>query len=83
MLFKAGKAQDGYNHGFIFDNETTHLNQADNALSAHKMPKNPPQHSKNWGVDVMVLNGNGKPMFGLNGKVQNQNVHMGDATFAD
>ena len=52
-------------------------------MSMHKMPKNPPRHGKNWGVDVMVLNGNGKPMFGLNGKVQNQNVHMGDATFAD
>src|SRR5882724_3961011 len=63
VLFKAGKAWDGYftnedillqatnamdilqkdyqseNHIFIFDNATTHLKQADNALSTRKMPK--------------------------------------------
>jgi len=107
VLFKVGKARDGYftnqdillqaqnamdilqseyasdNHVFIFDNAATHLKRADNALSARKMPKNTPKHGKNWGVDVMVLNGDGKPVFGLNGKVQRQKDHMGDATFAD
>src|SRR5882724_10058011 len=107
VLFKAGKAQDGYftnedilwqatnamdipqkeyqseNHVFIFDNATTHLKWADNELSAHKMPPNPPRHGCNWGVNVTVLDANGKPVFGLNGKVQHQRVPMGDAMFAD
>ena len=107
VLFKAGKAWDGYftnedilqqamnamdilqkdyeseNHVFIFDNATTHLKQVDNALSACKMPPNPPRHGQNWGVNVVVFYGDGKPMFGPNGKVQHQRVPMGDAMFAD
>ncbi|KIK12901.1 hypothetical protein PISMIDRAFT_32293, partial [Pisolithus microcarpus 441] len=36
----------GEDHIFIFDNATTHLKHAENALSACHMPKNP---SKSWG----------------------------------
>jgi hypothetical protein len=65
VLFKAGKARDGYftnedilvqaakameilkkdypdeDHVLVFDNATTHLKRADDALSARKMPKGP------------------------------------------
>jgi len=68
---------------FIFDNATTHLKWVDNALSTHKMPKKMPRHGRNWGVEVAVLDGDGKQVFGPNGKVQCQKVCMGDATFAD
>jgi len=61
----------------------THLKWADTALSAHKMPKHPPRHGCNWGVMVMVLNGEGKPVFDPHGKAQHQTVHMGDAMFVD
>ncbi|KAI6116853.1 hypothetical protein EV401DRAFT_2058017 [Pisolithus croceorrhizus] len=39
-------------HIFIFDNATTHLKCADDALSACHMPKNP---SKSWGPEAMPL----------------------------
>src|SRR5882724_10143602 len=71
------------NHVFVFDNATTHLKWVDNALSAHKMSKNTPRHGQNWGVEVTVLDGNGRAVFDPNGKVQHQKVHMGDATFVD
>ena len=105
MLFKAGKARDGYftnedilqqagtamdiltqhfpsdDHVFVFDNATTHLKRADTALSAHKMPKSTPKGGKNWGVEVLVLGADGKPVYGTDGKVRKQKVCMGDATF--
>src|SRR5882724_10885191 len=97
VLFKASKAQDGYftndnilqnnyqsqNHVLVFDNMTTHLKWVDIALSTCKMPKNTLRHGQNWGMEVVVLNGDGKPVFDLNGKVWHQKVHMGDAMFAN
>jgi hypothetical protein len=74
VLFKAGKAQQGYftnedilsqanaamdilekyfpedKHVLLFDNATTPQKQADDALSASKMPKFTPKEGKNWGV---------------------------------
>ena len=41
-----------FDHVLIYDNATTHLKQADNALSAHKMPKNVPKPGHNWGIEV-------------------------------
>ena len=93
VLFKGGKAQEGYftnediqwqasiamdileanypseNHVFVFENATTHLKHADNALSARKMPKNTPKDWKNWGVEVTVVNGDGKAVYDANRKV--------------
>ena len=107
VLFKAGKAREGYftnedilrqasiamdileanypseNHVFVFDNATTHLKCADNALSACKMPKNTPKDGKNWGVEVTVVDGDGKAVYDANGKVRKHKVPMGDAKFAD
>jgi hypothetical protein len=61
-------------HVLVFDNATTHLKCADDALSTRHMPKFSPRHGsewdgidwgtgrkpKNWGVDVNVVDANGK-----------------------
>ena len=39
-------------HVFIFDNATTHSKQAEDALSAHHLPKQTSKASKNWMVKV-------------------------------
>lgn len=121
VLFKAGKARDGYfttqniinqasnamdilqrhfsdeEHVMVFDNATTHLKRADDALSARKMPKFPPRHGKewdgsnwgesgrptNWGVEVNVVDENGKPVHEPSGEIKKKKVKMCDATFAD
>jgi len=121
VLFKAGKARDGYfttqnildqasnamdilhnhfpdeDHVMVFDNATTHLKRADDALSARKMPKYPPKHGKdwdgsdwgegrqlkNWGVVVNVVDENGKPVYSPSGEIKKTRVRMCGATFAD
>ncbi|KAF8156091.1 hypothetical protein B0H34DRAFT_676160 [Crassisporium funariophilum] len=45
-----------YDHVLIYDNATTHLKHADDALSARKMPKSIPKPGTNWGVDVAKRN---------------------------
>ena len=71
VLFKAGKAREGYftnedilqqasiamdiveanypseNHVFVFDNATTHLKRADNALSTRNL-QDAQKHTKGW-----------------------------------
>ncbi|KAJ8593735.1 hypothetical protein M405DRAFT_730919 [Rhizopogon salebrosus TDB-379] len=121
VLFKAGKAREGYftcedilkqassamdilekhypdeDHVMVFDNATTHLKRADDALSARHMPKFSPKNGdkwdgtdwgegrqpKNWGVEVNVVDENGKVVHGPNGVVLRKKVPMGDARFAD
>ncbi|KIN96865.1 hypothetical protein M404DRAFT_32819 [Pisolithus tinctorius Marx 270] len=99
VLFKAGKAHDGYSknedvlaqtekamdilqktypdddHVFIFDNATTHLKRADNALSARKMPKNP---SKTWGIWVNSKDHDSQAVHGVGGKSVREKIHMTD-----
>ncbi len=41
-----------YEHTFIYDNATTHLKRAADALSARRMPKNIPKEGSNWGVET-------------------------------
>jgi hypothetical protein len=62
------------NHVLVFDNATTHLKWADNALSACKMPKSTPKDGKNWGVDIAVVGDDGKAVYDANGKVRKQKV---------
>src|SRR5882724_11615589 len=88
ILWQAKKVMDilqsnypSENHAFVYNNATTHLKWVDNALYTHKMPKNTPRHDWNWGVEVVVLDGDGKAVF--DGKIQHQKVCMGDAMFAD
>ena len=107
VLFKAGKARQGYftnedilmqattsmdilerhypdeKHVLLFDNATTHQKQADDALSASKMPKFTPKPGKNWGVETNVIGADGKPVYGADGKLLKQKVPMANGTFAD
>ena len=53
-------------HVFMFDNATTHLKRADDALSARNMPKGPSpskQDGQPFGVERTVKGVNGKPVY--------------------
>ena len=67
-------------HILIFDNATTHVKWADNALSARHMPKNP---SHDWGVTVLAKNDSGAIMYHSNGKPQNIKVPMEPGHYAN
>ncbi|KAI6096038.1 hypothetical protein F5141DRAFT_1191132 [Pisolithus sp. B1] len=67
-------------HIFVFDNATTHLKCADDALSAHHMPKNP---LKSWGPEAMVRDDNGKPIMGPDNKPLKMKIPMAPSHFPD
>ncbi|KII90431.1 hypothetical protein PLICRDRAFT_106718 [Plicaturopsis crispa FD-325 SS-3] len=84
-------------HVLVFDNATTHLKRADDALSARHMPKFPSKHGsewdgsdwgsgrapKNWGVEVNVVDAEGKAVYGPSGAVLKKKIPMCDAKLAD
>ncbi|KAF9219933.1 hypothetical protein BS17DRAFT_769652 [Gyrodon lividus] len=70
-------------HVLVFDNATTHLKCADNALSARKMPKGIPKNGGNWGFEVNQVNADGKPVFDADGKICKIKVSMSDGRFDD
>jgi hypothetical protein len=84
-------------HVMVFDNASTHLKRADDALSATHMPKFSPKlgkewdgtdwgegrQPKNWGVEVNVVDEDGKQVYRPDGAVLKQKVKMCDGTFAD
>lgn len=70
-------------HFLIYDNATTHLKQANDAISACKMPKNTPKVGSNWGVEVSAKGPDGKNIYGPDGKPLKTKVRMGYGTFAD
>ncbi|KIK72826.1 hypothetical protein PAXRUDRAFT_179854, partial [Paxillus rubicundulus Ve08.2h10] len=61
-------------HVFIFDNASTHLKRAEDALSARHMPK----RTQDWGVDATVRDKAGKAVNGPNGKLLKTKVQMSD-----
>lgn len=71
------------NHVFLFDNATTHLKRADDALSARKMPKFTPKDGKNWGVEVKMIGEDGKPVHLPNGKFAKTKVQMANGKLPD
>jgi hypothetical protein len=62
-------------HVFIFDNATTHLKRASDALSARKMPKCP---SAMWGITVTTKDSSGKVVIGADGKPLKEKIRMAD-----
>jgi hypothetical protein len=56
-------------HVLVYDNATTHLKQADGALSACRMPKFTLKLESNWLVEVTVRGENGKAVYGPDGKI--------------
>ncbi|KII87524.1 hypothetical protein PLICRDRAFT_112639 [Plicaturopsis crispa FD-325 SS-3] len=90
ILAQAEKAMDilsnsypDEDHVLVFDNATTHLKRADDALSARKMPKYTPKVGTNWGVEVTVKDTNGQIVYGADGKPSKTKVRMADGKFAD
>lgn len=64
----------------MFDNATTYVKCADNALSAHHMPKNP---LCSCGVTVLDKDNNGAIMYHSNGKPQKIKVSMKPGHYAN
>ncbi|KAF8809148.1 hypothetical protein BYT27DRAFT_7222690 [Phlegmacium glaucopus] len=53
-----------FDHIFVYDNATTHLKRAEDALSARQMPKNIPKEGTNWGIEVTKCDATtGKPVY--------------------
>ena len=70
-------------HVLVFDNATTHLKRSDDALSARNMPKFTSKEGITWGPETNMIGGDGKPVYGPDGKVVKIKIRMADATFAD
>ncbi|KZV97403.1 hypothetical protein EXIGLDRAFT_608174 [Exidia glandulosa HHB12029] len=68
-------------HLLIFDNAPTHTKRAPDELSAGKMPKGTPKGDKNWGVEVVVRDDQGKIVHGTDGKPKKTKARMRNATF--
>lgn len=66
-----------YDHVFIYDNTTTHLKRADDALSVQRMPKNTLKPGTNWGVEVTKRDpSTGKPICKPDGKPEKMKIRM-------
>ena len=72
-----------YDHVFVYDNATTHLKRAEDALSAKSMPKGIPKAGTNWGIEVSKRDATGKLIFRPNGSVEKIKIQMRDAQFAN
>ncbi|KAF9232078.1 hypothetical protein BU15DRAFT_81648 [Melanogaster broomeanus] len=64
-------------HIFIFDNATTHLKRADDALSARNMPKS----CRTWGVERILKDLEGNVVYGADGKPVKEKVRMKHGMF--
>ena len=73
-----------FDHVFIYDNATTHLKRADDALSARKMPKNTPKPGKNWGIEVSKRDpATGKLVYRSDRSVEKVKILMRDGRFGN
>ena len=73
-----------YEHVFIYDNASTHLKHAPDALSAHRMPKNTPKMGSNWGVETTKRDPvTGKIKYKTDGSPMKIKVRMANGHFAD
>ncbi|KAF8834330.1 hypothetical protein BDN67DRAFT_1048611 [Paxillus ammoniavirescens] len=66
-------------HIFIFDNATTHLKRADDALSARHMPKS----CRAWGVERNKKDAEEKAVYSADGKLVKEKIPMKNGTFVD
>ena len=73
-----------YEHVFVYDNATTHLKRADDALSARQMPKKDPKVGSNLGVEVVKRDPTtGKLICKSDGSHEKIKIGMKDAQFAN
>ncbi|KAK0219796.1 hypothetical protein IW262DRAFT_1448343 [Armillaria fumosa] len=74
-VMKPGKNRDGY-----FTTEVIIL-QANDEISAQKMPRNTPPIGKNWLVDITLCGDDGKLVYKPDGSYEKVKVQIKDATF--
>ena len=68
-----------FDHVFVYDNATTHLKRAEDALSARQMPKNIPKEGTNWGIEVTKRDPTtGKPICKPDGSSEKIKIRMKD-----
>ena len=73
-----------FNHVLIYDNASTHLKWADDALSARQMPNNIPKPGHNWEIKVKKWDpATGNIIYQANGKPAKEKIQMGGARFKD
>jgi hypothetical protein len=73
-----------FDHVFVYDNATTHLKRAEDALSARRMPKNIPKEGTNWGVEVTKRDSTtGKIIYRADGSPEKIKIRMRDTTLPD
>ena len=66
-----------FDHVLIYDNATTHLKRAEDALSARKMPKGTPRPGKNWGIEVSKRDPiTGKIVYRPDGSIEKTKILM-------
>jgi len=71
-----------FEHVFIYNNATTHLKRAEDALSAQKMPKGIPKPGKNWGIEVSKRNPTtGKVVYCPDESIEKTKILMKDGCF--
>ncbi|KAJ7785137.1 hypothetical protein DFH07DRAFT_3854, partial [Mycena maculata] len=70
-------------HVFVFDNATTHLKRAEDAISARKMSRNTPAVGKNWGIEVNLRNAAGEVVYDEKRKPKKTKIKMANGFFAD
>ena len=71
-----------FEHVLIYDNATTHLKRAEDALSARKMPKGIPKPGTNWGIEVSKRNPTtGKVVYRPDGSAEKTKILMKDGRF--
>lgn len=89
VIDQANKAMDVFDqypeevHAAVYDNAKTHQKRAEDAPSARHMPKNIPKDGMNWGVDVTMRDGSGRPVHAPDGSVRKVKVQMRGAHFRD
>ena len=67
---------------FIYDNATTHLKRAEDALSARKMPQKIPKPGQNWGIEISKRDPvTGKIMYRPDRSIEKTKILMRDGRF--
>ncbi len=73
-----------FDHVFVYDNATTHLKRAEDALSARCMSKNIPKEGTNWGIEVTKRDlATGKIVYKTDGSPEKIKIRMRDTMLAD
>jgi hypothetical protein len=70
-------------HILIYDNATTHLKRARDAISARRMPMKMSKPERNWLVPAPSLDEDGRQIFSSKGEKLKKSIQMAPGSFAD